>query len=79
MRKLGVSDSENHPLPTIQEFRRSRYREKVIDFEKSYSGNDGYGEYNLQETKTEQSPEDKEPTLDNLAALWGAKLKTFKR
>lgn len=79
MRKLGVSDSENYPLPTIQEFRRSRYREKVIDFEKSYSGNDGYGEYNLQETKTEQSPEDKEPTLDNLAAHWGANLKTFKR
>ena len=79
MKKLGVSNSENYPLPTIQRLRRSKYREKVIDFEKSYSGNDGYGEYNLQETKTAQTPEDKEPTLNNLAARWGANLKTFKR
>ncbi|MBQ7659614.1 MAG: KH domain-containing protein [Alphaproteobacteria bacterium] len=78
MTKLGLSDNKNHPLSIIQEHRRYRYREKVIDFEENYSGRVDYGKYTSQEKEVDQPVEVKEATVENLAALWGANLKSFK-
>mgnify|MGYP004631007677 CR=1 FL=1 len=79
MEKLGLSAEEDYPLPTIKSIQYDKCRIGIEDFEKRYSGTWSYDEYSLPETKKEQPAEAKEPTLANLAALWGAKLKTPKR
>lgn len=79
MTNLGFSNNENTPLPMLQEHRYEKYREKIIEFEENYSCNDNYNEYSSPEPIEEKSIENKEPTLENLAAIWGAKLKGSNR
>lgn len=75
LEKLELLDNGNHQLPAIQVCIRHRYGQKVVDFDGYNSQNDS--ECASQETKSSVSA--KEPTIENLAALWGANLNSLKK
>ncbi len=77
LEKLELLDNGNGALPAIQVCIRCRYGQKVVDFERNDFQNDSYSECTSQETKPSVSA--KEPTIENLAALWGANLNSLKK
>lgn len=82
MKKLSLNIKDNHPLPEIGEYRKSKYRVKVEEYEKStrvtnyneeYTSSDNSYSTGNQDSLTENTAT-LEPTIENLANVFGANL-----
>ena len=73
MSKLGLTGEENYPLPALQEQRWYRYKEKVVAFEEDYSSSGVYVDSSNENTDVRSDITKPNPTIKDLAELWGAK------
>lgn len=82
MKNLSLTIKEDHPLPEIGAYRKSKYRAKVEEYEKSTretNYNEEYDSFGNSSSADNQSSSTKntaslEPTFENLASALGAKL-----